>query len=503
MTNHKMPLPNTVLTFKLLDRAKLSEDERKLALIFGNNLEFETMKLALQRIFTKSTIANESFHDTNNIKQEEAFYNKNMSKSKQNKTSKSSKSQKVSNSNKHNPLDKNGKVSRCIICDSKMHWAYKFPRKSNYQSVNTSQEVSSDTKNESKSEEIHIVLMTEEIDKNEIFIAEASKLAVVDTACTKTVAGEEWYMNYIKDLPCELKNQIKSVESNTSFKFGDGHKVFSYKKVTLPADIAGINCFIDIELVKEKIPLLLSKSSLKKAKAVIVMANDKIIIFDKKIALYFSTSGHYCIDIYPRNREANNCEEVMILEKDLSDNEKKTQVIKIHKQFGHASIENIKKRINNAGFLHKDLNAITENVIQSSDTCIRFKKAPPKPVVGLSKAKDFNETISLDLHEINSEIYYFHTIDEFTRYSNVVIIKKKSSSLTAFIRNWLSIFGASKKLFSDNEGEFISDEFYEMCERFNIKVITTPSYSPWSNGLCERLNQFLTNMLGKIRDDVK
>ena len=28
--------------------------------------------------------------------------------------------------------------------------------------------------------------MTEEIDKNEIFIAEASKLAVVDTACTKS-----------------------------------------------------------------------------------------------------------------------------------------------------------------------------------------------------------------------------------------------------------------------------------------------------------------------------
>ena len=32
MINHEMPLPNTVLTFKLLDGAKLSEDERKLAL---------------------------------------------------------------------------------------------------------------------------------------------------------------------------------------------------------------------------------------------------------------------------------------------------------------------------------------------------------------------------------------------------------------------------------------------------------------------------------------
>ena len=53
------------------------------------------------------------------------------------------------------------------------------------------------------------------------------------------------------------------------------------------------------------------------------------------------------------------------------------------------------------------------------------------------------------------------------------------------------------------ERQSISDEFYKLYERFNITVITTPSYSPWSNGLCERHNQFLTNMLDKIRDDVK
>ena len=74
--------------------------------------------------------------------------------------------------------------------------------------------------------------------------------------------------------------------------------------------------------------------------------------------------------------------------------------------------------------------------------------------------------------------------------------------MTAFIKNWLSVFGAPKRLFNDNEGEFISDEFYEMSERFNIKVITTPSYSPWSNGLCKRHKQFLTNMIEGICDDV-
>ena len=79
------------------------------------------------------------------------------------------------------------------------------------------------------------------------------------------MAGKEWYRKFRNDVL--LKSQIKSVESNTSFKFEDGHKLCSYKKVTLPANIAGINCFIDIELVKEKIRLLLSKNSLKKGKS--------------------------------------------------------------------------------------------------------------------------------------------------------------------------------------------------------------------------------------------
>ena len=57
-------------------------------------------------------------------------------------------------------------------------------------------------------------------------------------------------------------------------------------------------------------------------------------------------------------------------------------------------------------------------------------------------------------------------IDEFARYINVVIIKNKSPTLKAFIKIWLSILGAPKKLFSDNGGEFISDKFYECVKSF-------------------------------------
>ena len=95
--------------------------------------------------------------------------------------------------------------------------------------------------------------MTEEIDKDEI-----SKLAIVDTACAKTVSK----VNYIKDLRYELKNQINSFESNTLSLEMDT-MCFLTKRLQILLDY----CFIDTELVKERIPLLLSKSSLKKTKS--------------------------------------------------------------------------------------------------------------------------------------------------------------------------------------------------------------------------------------------
>lgn len=68
---------------------------------------------------------------------------------------------------------------------------------------------------------------------------------------------------------------------------------------------------------------------------------------------------------------------------------------------------------------------------------------------------------------------------------------------------WISIVGAPSKVFSDNGEEFIGDNFVDMCETFGIKISTTPAYSPWSNGLCERHNETLTHVLLKIKEDTK
>ena len=60
-----------------------------------------------------------------------------------------------------------------------------------------------------------------------------------------------------------------------------------------------------------------------------------------------------------------------------------------------------------------------------------------------------------------------------------------------------------KKIFSDNGEEFIGDPFIEMCERFDIMVQNSASFSLWNNGVYERHNQTLTNIWVKVKDNAK
>ena len=94
-------------------------------------------------------------------------------------------------------------------------------------------------------------------------------------------------------------------------------------------------------------------------------------------------------------------------------------------------------------------------------------------------------------------------IDEFNRFSNAVMIRKKDDSMNMFIKRWIHIIGAPNYIFSDNGGEFIGDDFYDICGKFHIKVSGTASFSPWSNGTCKRGNHLITTMPFKIRDEVK
>ena len=57
-------------------------------------------------------------------------------------------------------------------------------------------------------------------------------------------------------------------------------------------------------------------------------------------------------------------------------------------------------------------------VVNEWNSYPRYKKQPPRPIVKAVKADDFNESVAIDLHDIESKFWYMHIIDEFSRFSN-------------------------------------------------------------------------------------
>ena len=117
-------------------------------------------------------------------------------------------------------------------------------------------------------------------------------------------------------------------------------------------------------------------------------------------------------------------------------------------------------------------------------------------------ATEFNETIAMDIKFINSRPV-LHLIDHATRYSRACLLanKKPMSVVQAIITHWIQVFGQPTQFLTDNGGEFVNSELIELAEKFNIVLKTTAAESPWSNGLCEKHNGVIGDMVAKIQAD--
>ena len=56
------------------------------------------------------------------------------------------------------------------------------------------------------------------------------------------------------------------------------------------------------------------------------------------------------------------------------------------------------KLIKNAGLFDTQTGKIIIDVVSQYENCKRLEKPTPRPVVGLPKAKEFNQTISVGLY---------------------------------------------------------------------------------------------------------
>ena len=184
----------------------------------------------------------------------------------------------------------------------------------------------------------------------------------------------------------------------------------------------------------------------------------------------------------------------------------KSEKIKIatnlHRQFSHPSYKKLCDLVKNAGIRDPEFIKILRVLPNSCEVCIRYKKTEPRSIVGFILGSYFNENIAMDIKEINGN-KVLHLIDHATRYSVGVRIPCKESSeiINAIFKHWITYFGTSGSILTNNSREFNYHSFWNMTQNLNIIVCTTPAESPWSNRLNECHNGILGEMVKKTLED--
>jgi transposase InsO family protein len=98
--------------------------------------------------------------------------------------------------------------------------------------------------------------------------------------------------------------------------------------------------------------------------------------------------------------------------------------------------------------------------------------------------------------------YFITFIDDCTKFCYVYLMKTKDEALHYFkiykaeVEN--QIEKKVKRLRSDRGGEYFSNDFSEFCAVHGIIHERTPPYSPQSNGIAERKNRTLTDLVNAM-----
>ena len=144
-----------------------------------------------------------------------------------------------------------------------------------------------------------------------------------------------------------------------------------------------------------------------------------------------TSSGHYTIPLSKTrnflNNNINQEEEKAFIAVDvdkISYQEKEKMATKLHNQFGHLPYDKLCKFLTNAGVKDGQVFDILQDFSAQCDVCLKYERKNPRPVAGLSLAKEFNDVIAMDLKPMNN-IHILHLTDLSTRYSNAVVIRSK------------------------------------------------------------------------------
>ena len=220
------------------------------------------------------------------------------------------------------------------------------------------------------------------------------------------------------------------------------------------------------------------------------------------IAEGYMKNGLYCLTTSGQKPEPNN--EMACVSDDIG---------LWHRRMAHVNSEGIKEMVRKGVVRGIKVNSKSEKV--KCESCVYGKcTRAAAPKTGGTRAKNVLDLVHTDVcgpfpvPSIGGSLYFVTFIDDRSRYAWVYPLKNKSEVFSTF-KKWLAMVEnrESKKLKvlqwskrlktlqSDNGGEYLSKEMTQFLEDRGIQHRLTTPYNPFQNGVAERLNRTLCDLV--------
>eukprot|EP00794_Sanderia_malayensis_P006695 gene6695-7456_t len=200
---------------------------------------------------------------------------------------------------------------------------------------------------------------------------------ILDTAYTKSVAGEVWIKEFLDTMgDKDRKDAEQSKRKSWSlFKFGDGKESKSNHELTIPMFVGGEMIKIDVDVVDNDIPLLIGRPTMTKLGMVVDTKNHQVTINGKTQELEFNAAGYYVVSVSQWTNQSCN---VVLNQQGLfgtTKQEKRNKAVKLHGQFAHASKEHLIWLLKDGGYGDQEFLVAVEKDVMSANS-VRNTEVP-------------------------------------------------------------------------------------------------------------------------------
>ena len=176
----------------------------------------------------------------------------------------------------------------------------------------------------------------------------------------------------------------------------------------------------------------------------------------------------------------------------------------LHDDMGHPGKDKLTSLIRDR-FYWANMNDDIETWIKQCQRCL-LRKTPDNNRAPLVNIQTFQplELVCIDFLLLDPSKGGYENVlvitDHFTRYAQAIPTRNQTAKTTAeaIFNNFILHYGIPQKIHSDQGKNFESNVIKELCNILGISKTRTTPYHPMGNGVCEKFNQTLINMLATL-----